>query len=146
MLAIETLNTASGKLREGISPKLAKNAGKLFSAMTDGKYEAIGVDTDFALSFSDGSAMREASFLSAGTGDLAYICLRMALIELLYKRSVPPFLFDESFSRMDDERLDKVLSLISKYAQKDYQTILFTCHSRERNALQKIGTHKLLAI
>ncbi|MBR7161629.1 MAG: hypothetical protein IKD07_04360, partial [Clostridia bacterium] len=46
MLAIETLNTASGKLREGISPKLAKNAGKLFSAMTDGKYEAIGVDTD----------------------------------------------------------------------------------------------------
>ena len=146
MLAIETLNTASGKLREGISPKLAKNAGKLFSAMTDGKYESIGVDTDFALSFSYGSAMREASFLSAGTGDLAYICLRMALIELLYKRSVPPFLFDESFSRMDDERLDKVLSLISKYAQKDYQTILFTCHSRERNALQKIGTHKLLAI
>ncbi len=146
MLAIETLNTASGKLREGISPKLAKNAGKLFSAMTDGKYEAIGVDTDFALSFSDGSAMREASYLSAGTGDLAYICLRMALIELLYKRSVPPFIFDESFSRMDDERMEKVLSLISKYAQKDYQSILFTCHSRERNALQKIGAHKLLSI
>lgn len=146
MLAIEALNTASGKLREGISPKLAKNAGKLFSAMTDGKYEAISVDTDFALSFSDGSAMREAACLSAGTGDLAYICLRMALIELLYKRSVPPFVFDESFSRMDDERIEKVLTLVSKYAQKNYQTILFTCHSRERNAFQKIGDHKLLSI
>ena len=146
MLAIETLNTASGKLREGISPKLAKNAGKLFSAMTDGKYDAIGVDTDFALSFSDGSAMREASFLSAGTGDLAYICLRMALIELLYKRSVPPFLFDESFSRMDDGRMEKVLSLISKYAQKDYQSILFTCHTREKNAMQEIGAYKVLSI
>lgn len=146
MLAIETLNTASGKLREGISPKLAKNAGKLFSAMTNGKYDTIGVDTDFGLSFSDGVMMHEASLLSAGTGDLAYICLRVALIELLYKRSVPPFIFDESFSRMDDERMEKVLTLISKYAQKDYQSILFTCHSREKNIMQRIGTHQVLSI
>ena len=146
MLAIETLNTASGKLREGISPKLAKNAGKLFAAMTDGKYDAVGVDTDFGLSFSDGAMMHEASYLSAGTGDLAYICLRMALIELLYKRSVPPFLFDESFSRMDDGRMDKVLRLISKYAQRDYQSILFTCHSREKTAMAKIGEHQILSI
>ena len=146
MLAIETLNTASGKLREGISPKLARNAGKLFSAMTNGKYDTVGVDTDFGLSFSDGAMMHEAACLSAGTGDLAYICLRMALIELLYKRSVPPFLFDESFSRMDDERMEKVLTLISKYAQKDYQSILFTCHSREKNIMQKIGAHQILSI
>ncbi|MBE6665635.1 MAG: hypothetical protein E7603_05385 [Ruminococcaceae bacterium] len=146
MLAIETLNTASGKLREGISPKLAKNAGKLFGAMTNGKYDTIGVDTDFGLSFSDGTMMHEASFLSAGTGDLAYICLRMALIELLYKRSVPPFLFDESFSRMDDGRMEKVLTLISKYAQKDYQSILFTCHSREKNIMQKLGNYHILSI
>ena len=146
MLAIEALNNASGKLREGISPKLAKNAGKLFSAMTSGKYDTLGVDTDFELSFSDGTMMREASYLSAGTGDLVYICLRMALIELLYKRSLPPFLFDESFSRMDDERMEKVLTLISKYAQKDYQSILFTCHSREKNAMQKIGAHNILSI
>lgn len=146
MLAIETLNTASGKLREGISPKLAKNAGKLFSAMTEGKYESIGLDTEFALSFSDGSMMRDASCLSAGTSDLAYICLRMALIELLYKRSVPPFLFDESFARMDDSRMEKVLNLIYKYAQRNYQSILFTCHSREKNTMQQIGAHQILSI
>ena len=146
MLAIETLNTASGKLREGISPKLAKNAGKLFSAMTEGKYDSIGLDTDFALSFSDGNTMRDAICLSAGTSDLAYICLRMALIELLYKRSIPPFLFDESFARMDDVRMEKVLTLISKYAQRNYQSILFTCHSRERNAIEKIGDHQILSI
>ena len=146
MLAIETLNTASGKLREGISPKLAKNAGKLFSAITDGKYEAIGLDTEFALSFSDGTTMRDAACLSAGTSDLAYICLRMALIELLYKRSVPPFLFDESFARMDDTRMEKVLRLIFKYSQRNYQSILFTCHSREKNAMENIGAHQTLSI
>lgn len=146
MLAIETLNTASGKLREGISPKLAKNASKLFSAMTEGKYESMGVDIDFGLSFSDGTVMREAAYMSAGTSDLAYICLRMALIELLYKRSVPPFLFDESFVRMDDSRMQKVLSLISKYAQRNYQSILFTCHSRESAAMASIGEHQHLSI
>ena len=146
MLAIETLNTASGKLREGISPKLAKNAGKLFSAMTDGKYETIGLDTEFTLSFSDGATMRDAACLSAGTSDLAYICLRMALIELLYKRSVPPFLFDESFARMDDSRMEKVLTLIYKYSQRNYQSILFTCHTREKNTMENIGSHQTLSI
>ena len=146
MLAIETLNTASGKLREGISPKLAKNAGKLFSAMTDGKYETIGLDTDFVLSFTDGTMMRDGTALSAGTSDLAYICLRMALIELLYKRSVPPFLFDESFVRMDDSRMEKVLTLIYKYSQRNYQSIIFTCHSREKDTMQSIGAHQILSI
>ena len=146
MLAIESLNNASGKLREGISPKLAKNAGKLFSSMTDGKYDSIGLDTDFALSFSDGNMMRDAICLSAGTSDLAYICLRMALIELLYKKSIPPFLFDESFARMDDSRMEKVLTLIHKYAQRSYQSILFTCHTREKSAMQKIGTHQIVSL
>ncbi|MBR6743807.1 MAG: AAA family ATPase [Clostridia bacterium] len=144
--AIEKLNTASGKLREGISPKLAKNASKLFSAMTEGKYDTIGLDTDFALSFSDGNTMRDAAFLSTGTNDLAYICLRIALIEMLYKRSVPPFLFDESFAHMDDKRMEKVLTLIYKYSQRNYQSILFTCHSREKDALKSIGAHKIISL
>jgi uncharacterized protein YhaN len=114
--------------------------------MTDGKYESIGLDTDFELSFSDGTMMRDAACLSAGTSDLAYICLRMALIELLYKRSVPPFLFDESFARMDDSRMEKVLTLIHKYAQRSYQSILFTCHSREKTAMQTIGAHQIVTL
>ena len=73
MLAIESLEAASGKLREGISPKLAKSAAKLMGALTDGKYTELGVDMNFGLSFSDGTAMRDAVLFSAGTGDLAYL-------------------------------------------------------------------------
>ena len=146
MLAIESLESASGRLREGISPKLAKSAAKLMGALTDGKYSEIGVDMNFGLSFSDGTAMRDAAYLSAGTGDLAYLCLRIALIELLYKKSVPPFLFDESFVRMDDTRLRKVLSLIDKYAARNLQSILFTCHEREKNMMDSVGSYRLLSI
>ncbi len=146
MLAIEAMDAASGKLREGISPKIAKNAGRLLSAMTDGKYGELGLDTEFSLSFSDGASMRDASLLSAGTGDLAYICLRIALIELLYKKSVPPFIFDESFARMDDGRLKKILALIEKYAGLRYQSVIFTCHAREKDAMDAIGTYQSLSI
>lgn len=146
VLAIETIETASGKLREGISPKIAKSAGKLMGALTDGKYADIGVDMDFGLSFSDGGAMRDAALLSAGTGDIAYLCLRIALIELLYKKSVPPFIFDESFVRMDDARLAKMLSLIYKYSERSYQSILFTCHDREKKVMESIGDCHILSI
>ena len=146
MLAIEALEAASGKLREGISPQIAKNAGKLLGAMTDGKYTEIGLDTNFLMTYSDGASMRNADALSAGTGDLAYICLRIALIDLLYKKSVPPFLFDESFVRLDDGRMKKILALIKKYAELRYQSVLFTCHSREKEAMDEIGTYHLLSI
>lgn len=146
MLAIESIHAASGKLREGISPKIAKNAGKLLGVMTEGKYEEIALDTDFLLSFSDGSMMRDAEFLSAGTGDLAYICLRIALIELLYQKTVPPFIFDESFVRIDDARMKNVLSLVRKYADHEYQTLIFTCHKREKDAMDAIGPYHLLSI
>ena len=146
MLAIETMEAASGKLREGLSPKIAKNAGKLMNMMTEGKYSEFGVDTNFSLSFSDGASMREADYLSAGTGDLAYICLRIALIELLYKKSIPPFIFDESFVRMDDARMKKVLMLMHKYAERDFQSILLTCHSRERDTMSEIGSYHHLVI
>ena len=146
MLAIESLEAASGKLREGISPKLAKSAAKLMGALTDGKYTELGVDMNFGLSFSDGTAMRDAVLFSAGTGDLAYLCLRIALIELLYKKSVPPFLFDESFVRMDDTRLARVLSLIYKYSERHLQSILFTCHEREKKIMDTVGSYHLLSI
>ncbi len=146
MLAIESIENASGKLREGISPKIAKNASRLMNAITEGKYPDLGVDLDFALSFTDSGMTHDAAYLSAGTGDLAYICLRIALIELLYKKSMPPFIFDESFVRMDDERLARMMLLIHKYGQKNVQSLLFSCHSREKKLSDAIGPYRHLSI
>ena len=146
ILAIESIENASGKLREGISPKIAKNASRLMNAMTEGKYGELGVDLDFALSFTEGGLTHDAAYLSAGTGDLAYMCLRIALIELLYKKSMPPFIFDESFVRMDDERLTRMMLLLHKYGQRNCQSILLSCHSRERKVSDAIGSYRHLSI
>ena len=146
MLAIESLEAASGKMREGISPKIAKNAAKLFAMVSDGKYTELTLDTDFIMSFSDGTSMHSTDLLSAGTGDLAYLCLRIALIDLLYQRSVAPFLFDETFVRIDDIRIKKLLTLIARYADSGYQSIIFTCHNREKRLMDDIGAYHHLYI
>jgi uncharacterized protein YhaN len=129
--AIEAINSAGGKLRDGISPKIASSASELMGGISSGKYDTVFVDSEFGISYSAGGITREASTLSAGTSDIAYISLRLALAEILCKSKMPPFVFDESFARMDDKRLTSALAIIEKKFAKGAQAIIFTCHGRE---------------
>ena len=129
--AIDAINAASGKLRDGISPKIASSASELMSDISCGKYGSVFVDSEFGMTYSAGGITRDVGTLSAGTSDIAYISLRLALAETLCKNKMPPFVFDESFARMDDERLRSALCIIEKKFNKGGQAIIFTCHGRE---------------
>ena len=131
MMAIEAINAASGKLRDGISPQIAKSAGKIMESLSSGKYPTVFVDADFALSYSDGGITRDVHSLSAGTSDIVYISLRIALAKTLCKTELPPFVFDESFTRLDDSRLLSALTVLESTFEYGSQAIIFTCHSRE---------------
>ena len=50
MLAIDAINAASCKLRDGISPKIAQDASEIMGERSAGKYPSVFVDSDFALS------------------------------------------------------------------------------------------------
>ncbi len=131
VVAIEAITSASGKLRDGISPKIAGGASELMQGLSGGKYNSVFVDSEFGMTYNAGGITRDASTLSAGTSDIAYISLRLALAETLCKNKMPPFVFDESFARMDDERLTSALKLIEKKFSFGGQAIIFTCHGRE---------------
>ncbi|MBQ9745839.1 MAG: AAA family ATPase [Clostridia bacterium] len=133
MLAIDAINSASGKLRDGISPQIAKGASALMQGLSGGKYGSVFVDSDFAMSYSADGITRDVATLSAGTSDIAYISLRLALAETLCKHKMPPFVFDESFTRMDDTRLTAALKILEQKFEKNAQAIVFTCHGRESN-------------
>lgn len=146
-LAIESIENASGKLRDGISPKISKTASRIMNRLSLGKYDSIGVDNEFSLSFTDdASGTRPADLLSAGTTDIVYIALRLALMEILYTKSRPPLIFDESFSRTDDERLDAALKLIKEFCDDGAQAVIFTCHGREENAMKQVGEYSLFTL
>lgn len=147
VMAIDAIEAAGGKLREGISPKIAKSASVIMSKLSCGKYSEIGIDPDFAMTFTDGASTHTADCFSAGTSDMAYISLRLALMEVLFTKSKPPLIFDESFARTDDARLSAALTLISEGLEGcSSQSLIFTCHGREERAMASVGNYNLIRL
>jgi len=142
-LAEEALLAAGESLRTGLSPKLNSCACEMLSKMTDGKYDRLGVDNELSLSCRIDGITRETDYLSSGTRDLTYISLRLALMDLLYRTEVPPMFFDETFARVDDDRLRYVLSLFDQLAGKGKQIFLFTCQIREAELAKGIPHNKI---
>ena len=139
VLALESLEKAGENLRSGVSPKIAKTASGLMSKFSLGKYRTVGVDEEFLMTYTDGASTHSADALSAGTSDLMYISLRLALIDILYETNIPPMIFDESFSRIDSTRLSSALSLLNEICKSGVQGLIFTCHGREEAAMREIG-------
>lgn len=131
VLAYNSLAEAANNLRESVSPRLSKTAGELMGDLTDGRYSRIGVGHSLELSYESDSRSHGIEYMSAGTRDIAYLSLRFALIELLYHGELPPMIFDESFSRLDDGRYLRVLELIDKMCNKGSQILLFTSQRRD---------------
>ncbi len=135
-LAFDKLTVASDTLRADVAPKLAFDAAKLMGHITGGKYTELGVESTLDMSVTTEAGLKPISVLSAGTKDAAYICLRLALISLLYRDTTPPVIFDEAFSRQDDTRLAAIMQLIKLGAA---QSIIFTSNSREASVAKSVG-------
>ena len=134
-LAIDTLEKASESMRSEAAPRIAAETGSLFSLITGGKYKALYADSEMKLTFleKDEAEVRDAGYLSAGTLDAAYISLRIALCEFLYKEH-PTLVFDDAFANMDNERLKNTLDFLVKLSE-DFQIVILSCHDREKEYL-----------
>lgn len=142
ILAQDSLAAAADNLRMKFVPKLSELTSRYMSESSGGNYKTVDVASDMSLSYrkADDDSFRSMNYLSAGSSDLAYISLRLALISTLCKRSVPPVIFDESFARMDDERLYGLFKVIAGYCAEGHQVIVLT--SQKRDALIAEGiTH-----
>lgn len=142
MLAAEAITSSGENLRRRIAPRLADYACKMISAMTDGKYKSIGVSGQLDMSFESDGATHSLDYLSAGTRDLAYIGLRLSLIDLLFRRGYPPLIFDESFAHQDNSRALRIMKLLSILADEGQQSIIFSCHDRESKIAGMSGKFK----
>ena len=135
-MAQDAIENAHASMRGNVSPILTRKASELFSMMTEGKYKGLYVDNDLQLSvLEEGSAeYRSIDYLSSGASDAAYLALRITLTEYLYEEN-PVLIFDDAFSRLDDNRLKKVCEMLKSLATK-YQIIILTCHDREGEFLK----------
>ena len=135
-IAKEAISGAMEKLRTEISPRLGEYATEMMQAMTAGRYSEFAIDDSLKLSFTQGKEFNHSiDFLSGGTRELAYVALRCALIDMLY-REKPPVLFDESFAHQDNVRAAAMMRAIKRLADEKCQSFVFTCRNRE-SALAK---------
>ncbi len=136
--AMEILETAGGNLRQSLLPRIVSEAGLLLGRFSGGKYPTVGVAGDFSMHLITQDKTRELDYLSKGTQDAAYISLRYALLNVLFPGDPPPAIFDESFSRIDADRLSKILTMLSASGEKGNQSLLFTCRKLEGEIIQTL--------
>lgn len=149
VLAHDAIAGAGERLRRDVSPRLGAFTGRMMDCLTDGRYATVGVDRDLAVAVDTGDATRALDYLSAGTQDLAYLSLRMALIDLLYRTGKPPVCFDESFAHQDDTRASRMMQVLLLLSGEGQQNFVFTCHGREYRLASALDnarvTHIILA-
>ncbi|MCQ2432192.1 MAG: AAA family ATPase [Clostridia bacterium] len=155
-LAAEKLQSASTRLHDEITPRLMDSTGRLMQTLSDQKYTAFAMDGSQQFTYrsadtGDAPAM-PVDFLSAGTQDLAYLSLRMSLTRMLFRREMPPLLFDEAFATLDDKRLDRMIALLFSATAPDKsgipaaQALVFTCHERERSAAEAVNPCRVIRL
>lgn len=139
VMANETLGIACENLRRNVTPKLRIRAGELMKKMTGGKYCDLGISGDMKITVIADHTTRSIDAMSKGTRDAAYLSLRLALAEMVCEENMPPLLFDESFTQLDETRTKAMLSMLTEYSAENTQTLLFTCHKREGEMLKTLG-------
>lgn len=132
-LAIETLGRADVELQSRFSPQLAQKAADYMDYLTDGRYDELVLARDLSAKArsADDPTPRDTAYLSAGTADLLYLSVRLALCELTCPADDPcPLVLDDTLVNFDDARAKRARALFREIAQHR-QVIFFTCHERD---------------
>ena len=128
-LAVDTLRDANDEIQSRFSPELGRVAASYMSKITGGRYEDVFINRDFSarVRASDDAVAREAEYLSAGTLDLMYLAVRLAVCELaLPEGELCPLIIDDALVNLDEKRVEQAMELLRDIA-KDRQVILFSC-------------------
>lgn len=132
-LAVETLRAAGAEIQNRFSPRLSRRATELMQFLTDGAYDELLLDKDFAARAKRAGDLtgRETVYLSEGAMNQLYLALRLAICELALPEADPcPLVLDDALVNFDDARCNRALMLLRELGRQR-QILLFTCQQRE---------------
>ncbi len=112
-----------------IRPTLSDYASSLFEELTDGKYNEIEVDEDYNIMIYDGGMAYEIDRFSGGEEDLANLCIRLSISQMLAEKTGGEFnmiILDEIFGSQDHNRRRNILSALGSLSHKFRQIFLIT--------------------
>ena len=128
--AQKALADAASELQRRFAPRISKEAQRLFSLLTGGRYERLTLSEDLSVNAGaqGETTLHSAAWRSEGTVDQLYLALRLAVASELTPDA--PLILDDALVRFDDTRHAAAMEILRQEAQ-NRQIILFTCQSRE---------------
>ena len=127
------LNTMMERFRtyliSQIRPTLSTYASELLNQLTDGKYPEMEVDEQYNMVVYDNGSAYTIERFSGGEEDLANLCIRLAISEVITERAGSIFQFiilDEIFGSQDTIRKQNIIKALSRFTSKFRQIFLIT--------------------
>lgn len=124
------LGTFRLELTGRIRPLLETRTSYLFSEITDGRYPSVELDEDYEMSVLDGNKAFRLKRFSGGEEDLANLCLRIAMSQVIAERSggieINFIALDEIFGSQDEDRRQNILNSFNKLSSQFRQIFLIT--------------------
>ncbi len=132
---------------ERVVPTLGEVSSHLFTDMTDSRYGGIELDEDYEMQIYDGGEKYPLSRFSGGEGDLANLCLRLAISRLLADRSgndINFLILDEIFGSQDHVRKRNIMTTLNRLEKQFHQIILITHIDDTKDLMTNVITIKEL--
>ncbi len=124
--ASELLKKARENYEREFTEPMKSGFDKYYSILTGEDSGKFRMDVHGTVTFEEYGKQRDIRALSTGYRDLTGLCLRMAMIDVMYKDEAPFIIFDDPLSELDDEKT-KLGKQFMKAVAERYQVIWFTC-------------------
>lgn len=112
-----------------IRPTLSIYASSLLEILTDGKYSQMELNEDYDIMIYDGGTAYEVGRFSGGEEDLANLCIRLSISQMLADRAGGEFnmiILDEIFGSQDVNRRRNILNALSSLSNRFRQIFVIT--------------------
>jgi len=124
-----------------IRPTLSSYSSDFFERLTDGKYRELELDENYNLLVYDNGDAYGIERFSGGEEDLANLCLRLAISEVITERAGGVFNFivlDEIFGSQDLFRRQNIMKALNGLSSKFRQIFLITHVEDVKNDMENI--------
>lgn len=92
------------------------------------RFDSVSIDTDLKVLIEEQGSKMDTKYFSQGIRDIIELCLRLALIKVLFDGSMPPLILDDPFYNLDDQKMKNAMDLVHELSS-EMQIIYLACHS-----------------
>lgn len=123
VMAPEVVKMAFLGKEEALSIQILDQAAAYLAQLTEGRYQRIVLDDSTLLVINASDQSFRAVELSAGTRDLLFLAVRLALATMIHSKQPLPLLVDDAFVHLDAKRRQAALVLLQEIATE--QQVIF---------------------